>query len=154
MTGSSDMFFSMHQLLDHFFCYSMDTPLTIGLKLCDIAASNGVIMFALPPHTTHIAQPLDVTSFHVLKTCWDQECNKYMAENPEKVVMVYQFSQLFAAAYKLTMTRENIVSGFKKSGIYPLNKYAIAIPGEEPAQKSVPPLALDLAKKSGITFSP
>ena len=119
-----------------------------------LAASNGVIMFALPPHTTHVAQPLDVTSFHALKTYWDRECNKYMAKNPGKVVTVYQFSQLFAAAYKLAMTRENIASGFKKSGIYPLNRHAIAIPGEEPVQKSAPSLALDLARKSGITFLP
>ena len=95
-------------------------------------------MFALPPHTTHVAQPLDVTSFHALKTYWDRECNKYMAENPRKVVMVYQFSQFFAAAYKLVMTRENIVSGFKRSGVYPLDRYAIAIPGEDPVKKSTP----------------
>ena len=117
-----------------------------------LAASNGVIMFALPPDTTHVAQPLDVTSFHALKTYWDRECNKYMAENLGKVVTVYQFSQLFAAAYKLAMTRENIASRFKKSSIYPLNRHAIAIPGEEPVQKSAPPLALDFARKSGITF--
>lgn len=119
-----------------------------------LAASNGVIMFALPPHTTHVAQPLDVTSFHALKTYWDRECNKYMAENPGKVVTIYQFSRLFAAAYKLAMTRENIVSGFKKSGVYPLDRHAIAIPGEKPVQKTTPSLALDLARKSGITFLP
>ena len=79
---------------------------------------------------------------------------RYMAKNPGKVVTVYHFSQLFAAAYKLAMTRENIASGFKKSGIYPLNRHAIAIPGEEPVQKSAPSLALDLARKSGITFLP
>ena len=33
-----------------------------------LAASKEVIMFALPPHTTHVAQPLNVTCFHSLKT--------------------------------------------------------------------------------------
>ena len=31
------------------------------------AAENGVIMFCLPPHTTHICQPLDKTCFSPLK---------------------------------------------------------------------------------------
>ena len=76
-----------------------------------------------------------------------------MAVNPGKMVTIYQFSQLFVAACKLAMTRENIASGFKKSAIYPLNRHAIAIPGEEPVQKLIPSsLALDLARKSGITL--
>ena len=50
-----------------------------------------------------------------------------------------EFSQFYAAAYKLAMTRENIVFGFKKSGVYPLDRYAIAIPGEDPV-KSPPHL--------------
>lgn len=119
-----------------------------------LAASKGVIMFALPPHTTHVAQPLDVTCFHSLKTYWDRECNNYMAANPGKVVTIYQFSKLFSAAFTRAMTRENIVSGFKKSGVYPVNRHAISIPGKEPAEKKAPTVALDLARNSGISFLP
>ena len=46
-----------------------------------LAASKGVIMFVLLPHTTHVAQPLNVTCFHSLKTYWDRECNNYIAAN-------------------------------------------------------------------------
>ena len=102
---------------------------------------------------THVAQPLDVTSFHVLKTYWDCEYSKYMAKNPGKVVTIYQFSRYFAAAYKQAMTRENIVSEFKKCGVYPLNRHAITIPGERPVQKASLSLALNLTRKSGISFA-
>ena len=50
------------------------------------AAAQQVILFCLPPHTTHIAQPLDVGCFGVLKQYWDEECHKYTANNPGKVV--------------------------------------------------------------------
>jgi len=64
-----------------------------------------------------------------LKTYWDRECNNYMAANPGKMVMIYQFSKLLSAAFTQAMKRENIVSGFKKSGVYLMNKHTIAIPG-------------------------
>ena len=109
-------------------------------------------MFALPPHTTHVAQPLDVTCFHSLKMYWDRECNNYMAANSGKVAMIYQFSKLFSAAFMRAMTMGNIVSGFKKSGIYPVNRHTISIPGKEPAKKKAPTVAPDLARNSGISF--
>ena len=83
-----------------------------------LAASKGVSMFVFPLHTTHVAQPLDVTCFHSLKMYWDHEYNNYMAANPGKVVTIYQFSKLFSAAFTQAMTRENTVSGFKKPGVY------------------------------------
>jgi len=52
------------------------------------------------------------------------------------------------------MKRENIVSGFKKSGVYPANRHAIAIPGKEPAKKKAPTVAPGLARNSGISFLP
>ena len=64
------------------------------------AAQKGVIVFALPPNTTHIAQPLDGVCFKVLKQCWDEQCNSFMSDNPGKIVTIYQFSELFATAWK------------------------------------------------------
>ena len=80
MTGSSDTFFSMHQPLNHIFCYSMDTR----LEVVRLAASNGVIMFALPPRTTHVAQPLDVTSSHALKTTGIRSTTSTRLKYPER----------------------------------------------------------------------
>ena len=34
------------------------------------AAEKGIIMFCLPPHTTHLSQPLDRTCFSPLKAAW------------------------------------------------------------------------------------
>ena len=62
------------------------------------AASKGVILFCLPPNTTHTTQPLDKTCFHALKKHWDDVINAYMTANPGKLVTVYQYNQLFHKA--------------------------------------------------------
>ena len=73
---------------------------------------KGVIVFALPPNTTHLSQPLDRVCFKALKQCWDEQCNLSMSDNPGKTITIYQFSELFAAAWKKAMTPQNITSSF------------------------------------------
>ena len=116
------------------------------------ACENGVIVFCLPPHTTDVCQPLDVTCFHSLKTYWDQACDQYMSANPGKVVTIYQVSQLLSVAWSKAMTPCNITSGFRATGVFPVNRYAISLPGEGPRPSDIP-IAV-LAEKQGINFMP
>ena len=74
---------------------------------------------------THLCQPLDGTCFHSLKTYWDNACDQYMFSNPGSVVTIYQFSQLLSIALSQAMTPRTIMPGFKGTGIFPLNRYAI-----------------------------
>ena len=45
-------------------------PITISL-----AESSEIILFCLPPHTTHECQPLDCSLFGPLKSQWQQVCH-------------------------------------------------------------------------------
>ena len=76
------------------------------------AAEEQVIVFCLPPHTTHLTQPLDKGCFGPLKMSWRRKCQDYLVSNPGKVITRYQFSALFSAAWFEAMTMSNIVSGF------------------------------------------
>ena len=58
------------------------------------AANEQVIMFALPPHTTHVTQPLDCGCFSPLKVAWREVCHTFIAENPGKCVTWYNFSAM------------------------------------------------------------
>lgn len=80
------------------------------------ACESGVIVFCLPPHTTHLCQPLDVTCFHSLKAYRDNACDQYMSSNPGRVVTIYQFSQLLPIAWTQAMTPQTIMLGFKVTG--------------------------------------
>ena len=111
------------------------------------AAEEQVIVFCLPPHTTHLTQPLDKGCFGPLKMCWRQKCQEYLSSNPGKVVTRYQFSHLFSAAWSEAMSIANILSGFRVSGIYPFNRNAVR-PLETPSPKP------SLAQKTGLKFIP
>ena len=82
---NSDLFY--HWFVNHFLQYvpparpllllldghsSHYSPATIRL-----AAENQIVMFVLPPHTTHIAQPLDRGCFSPLKTAWRWVCHEF-----------------------------------------------------------------------------
>ena len=123
-----------------------------NLEFIRQASSEGVVVFCLPPNTTHMCQPLDVTAFHCLKMYWDEECDRFMSTNPGKIVTIYQFSLLFSAAWARAMTPKTIMSGFKATGIVPFNRRAIKIPGEILAHTSTPTAVL--AKQEGIRFMP
>ncbi len=46
------------------------------------------------------------------------------------VISKYNFSEVFAEAWMKALTPTNIVSGFKKCGIYPFNRDAIPVQEE------------------------
>ena len=91
------------------------------------AAKEGVIVFYLPPNTTHLLQPLDKSCFSALKVHWNEECQRYMSNNPGKVVTRFQFSRIFSQAWYKAMTINNIIAGFRCTGIFPLNRYASCV---------------------------
>ena len=76
------------------------------------AALAGVILLCLAPNITHLAQPLDVTPFHSLKSHWYNPYDQYMSSHPGKTVTKYNFSELYmlSHAWYQAMT---IMSGFR-----------------------------------------
>ena len=86
-----------------------------------LAAEKYVVLFTLPPNTTHIAQPLDKGCFGPLKTEWKKVCHDYLVTEG-RVVTRYSFSKLFSKAWMQSMTMRNILSGFLVTGICPLDR--------------------------------
>ena len=122
------------------------SPSTIRL-----AAENQVILFVLPPHTTHVTQPLDRCCFSPLKAAWRHECHNFYKENPGRCVTKYDFSGLFNKAWTTAMTGPNITSGFKATGVCPFDRNAISLPSETPFTKFRPET---LVEQTGISYIP
>lgn len=95
-----------------------------------LAAENGIIIFALPPNTTHLTQPLDKGVFGPFKTHWSRICHDFTITHPGQKVSEYNFCQLFSKAWLESMSIGTIVGGFQTTGIHPLNRDAIQLPGE------------------------
>ena len=105
------------------------------------AAENGVILFLLPPNTTHLTQPLDKGVFGPFKQHWKRVCHDFKTTHPGKVICDYNFGRLFSKAWLESMTTSNIVAGFHTTGIYPVNRDAIQLPGQcDFADKCIEPI--------------
>ena len=86
--------------------------MVIPPSVIESAAAEGVIIFCLPPHTTHLTQPLDKGCFGLLKSYWREECQTYLSKNMGKAITRFQFSQVFSKAWLSGMTMTNMIAGF------------------------------------------
>ena len=98
----------------------------VSIQAIECARSNGIHMLCLPAHTTHILQPLDVGVFKSFKSYYYKACKKRIAEHPNRVITTDQIASLVGTAWPQALTPVNIMSGFKKCGIYPINPGEVA----------------------------
>ena len=97
----------------------------VTLELVTEAAKQNTIIICLPPHTTHILQPLDVSVFKSVKHVWVQLLKEFKSEKFEAVVSKRSFPSLLSQLWKESFFPEHLVSGFHATGIHPLNRSII-----------------------------
>ena len=110
-----------------------------------LAAQEHIILFALPPNTTHLSQPLDKGCFGPLKMAWRDECHRYLTMHPGRVITKFQFTSLFKNAWLKSMSVANITGGFRTTGVYPVDRNALSSPAEE---------CETLSRETGLSFIP
>jgi hypothetical protein len=106
---------------------------------------HDILPLCLPPHTTHMLQPLDVGCFaplaHWYRTEVD-EASQYGLHGVSKS----DFLRFYSAARQKAFTARNISSAFRKSGFVPLDRLVILDklipqterPGSSPQQAQSP----------------
>lgn len=104
-------------------CLDGHTTHSKNLQALELARDHGVILLQLPSHTTHKLQPLDVSFFKPLETFYIQEIQKHLRTYPNLTISLFQVSQIFTPAYRRAATLENAASGFKNTGIWPVNRH-------------------------------
>ena len=112
------------------------------------AAQEKVIVFCLPPNTTHITQPLDKEVFGSLKVAWAKQCHRFIKLHPGKVVTQYEFMVLFSKAWQNAMTSSNIMSAFRTTGVFPFNRQAVLVPNKQVFNPK------SLATSTGLAYIP
>ena len=98
----------------------------ISLTLTEWAKKRNVTLFVLPPHTSHLTQPLDIAVFGPLKSMYNIECQDYLYRNPGIQITRYEVAELTSKPYAKALCPENITSGFRRAGIFPFNRKSIA----------------------------
>lgn len=82
---------------------------------------NFIVVVSIPPHTSHRMQPLDVAFYGPLKNAFRKECDLFMKSNAMQKITPFDVASIFNKAYCNTATIQKGVSGFKASGIFPID---------------------------------
>lgn len=87
-------------------------------KYCE---ENHIITLCMPPHSSHLLQPLDVGCFGPLKKAHGREIEHLIKCSITHVSKTEFFPALYAAQ-EAAITRSNIEGGFRGAGLVPLNQ--------------------------------
>ena len=90
-------------------------------ELIDWALTQDIVLFVIPPHSSHLLQPLDIGCFSPLKKAYNSLCHSYMKEHPGQIINKYVMTSLICKSYTSAMTPLNIKNSFAKTGIYPFD---------------------------------
>lgn len=95
----------------------------MSLMLSTSCEELQIILYALPPNTTHILQPADVSVFAPVKTYWKSTVRAFLSkpENLNSAVTKTNFCTLLNGALHHPNMADNIKNGFKRCGLYPFD---------------------------------
>ncbi|KAK9701452.1 hypothetical protein QE152_g30598 [Popillia japonica] len=99
------------------------------------------IMISLLLHTTHRMQPLEIALYRPLKTYYGQACDRFMVNNPGKVITDRTIGHIFGEAYLKAATLEIAINRFQRTGIESYNPDIFSDIDFEPACVSERPLS-------------
>lgn len=96
----------------------------VNIDVVELCEKHNVRFVLLPPNSTQLSQPLDVAFFGPLKKVWRKILKDYKIENPKQAALnKAHFPPLLKKLIDASNmnNKVNILSGFRATGIYPLN---------------------------------
>jgi len=81
---------------------------------------NSIITLCMPPHSSHILQPLDVGCFSPLKTAYGKQIEGMMRASITHITKE-DFFPAFLAAHQAAITPDNVRGGFRGAGLVPFD---------------------------------
>jgi hypothetical protein len=85
---------------------------------------NNIITLCMPPHSSHLLQPLDVGCFGPLKKAYGRQIEMKMKAGTSHITKE-DFLPAFSAAFRDAMTEKNILGGFRGAGLMPHDPKAV-----------------------------
>ncbi|KAJ0134501.1 Uncharacterized protein HZ326_22450 [Fusarium oxysporum f. sp. albedinis] len=106
---------------------------------------NNIITLCMPPHSSHLLQPLDVGCFGPLKKAYGREI-EHLIRRSITYISKTEFFPAFYVAFQAAITEQNIKGGFRGAGLAPFNPEIVIskldvqlrtpTPAEEEAQQA------------------
>lgn len=86
-----------------------------------ICFKNHIYLLFLPPHTSHVLQPLDLAVFSSLKSGYRNQIDLLVQATDSTIVGKRNFLCCYQKARTTGLTSKNITSRWKATGLWPVN---------------------------------
>ena len=90
-----------------------------SLEFQEFCEENNIYTLCMPPHSSHLLQPLDVGCFSPLKRAYSREVESLIRHHINHITKL-EFLPAFKAAFDRAFTPANICSAFQGAGLVPL----------------------------------
>ena len=97
---------------------------------------NNIIFMVLPPHSSHLTQPLDVGVFGPLKTLMASAIEPLISTELHRILKA-EWLSAYMEAHNDAFSTRNIQAGFRGAGIQPFNPSKVIGRIKLPIQKSI-----------------
>jgi len=112
-----------------------------SLAFQELCKENNIHTLCMPPHSSHLLQPLDVGCFSPLKRAYSREVESLMRNHINHITKL-EFLPAFKAAFDRSFTLANIQSAFRGAGLVPLQPDTILSKLDVQLRTPTPPAAL------------
>ena len=92
----------------------------ITAKFIAYCIDNKIDLLVLPPHTSHVLQPLDISIFQPLKRALATETDRLAALDSGRIPRV-EWTEAYIRGREKAFTSKNIQIGWKATGLWPLS---------------------------------
>lgn len=92
----------------------------ISVQFQQYCQENSIITLCMPPHSSHILQPLDVGCFSPLKALYGKQIENLVRVRIQHITKL-EFLPAFKVAFNAAFIEQNIKSGFRATGLVPYN---------------------------------
>ena len=132
---------------------------TNKLYFIEMARANFVTVICLLQHCSYRRQPLNVSFMKPLMTYYTQAVACWLQSHPGRVVSTFQIAECFGKEYVRAATMRTAVNGFRKTGIWPIDRnvldehdFTVAQPTELVRQPNAdaPPLDRDIRYNTSL----
>lgn len=93
----------------------------LSVEVLDLFRRNNIIAYAIPAHARGKLQPLDVTTFSSLKGHLRKIANECVTLSNTSDLDMFDFFAIFGTACRRSFTQKVIASGFRRSGLWPID---------------------------------
>ena len=115
-------------------CDGHDSHISAGFV--NFCIQNRIDLLLLPPHSSHLLQPLDVAIFGPLKHALSNQISRLLRSGIVRIQKA-EWLERYIEARDKAITKQNILSGWRGAGLFPENMHRIL--QQLPQSKIQPP---------------